>query len=88
MPKEVDNTLWLLRQNCGNHMRNKESEFFRKIEDEMIYRSLKGYTDYRLKVQGIPIKVRRRIFEYYQNRGYLVTCERTLQGEIMVISWK
>ena len=83
-----DTTLELLRQNCGNHMRNKEMEFFRKIEDEMIYRSLKGYTDYRLKVQGMPIKVRRKIFEYYQNRGYLVTCERTLQGEIMVISWK
>lgn len=82
-----DMTLEALRQNCGNHMRNKEEKFFKKIEDEMIYRSLKGYTDYRLKVQGMPTKLKCKIFKYYQNRGYLVTCERTLQGEVMVISW-
>lgn len=82
-----DMTLEMLRQNCGNHMKNKEEKFFKKIEDEMMYRSLKGYTDYRLKVQGMPTKVRCKIFKYYQNRGYSVTCERTLQGEVMVISW-
>ena len=82
-----DMTLEALRQNCGTHMRNKEEKFFKKIEDEMIYRSLKGYTDYRLKVQGMPTKLKCKIFKYYQNRGYLVTCERTLQGEVMVISW-
>ena len=82
-----DMTLEALRQNCGNHMRNKEEKFFKKIEDEMIYRSLKGYTDYRLKVQGMSTKLKCKIFKYYQNRGYLVTCERTLQGEVMVISW-
>ena len=82
-----DMTLELLRQNCGEHMRNKEDKFFKKIEDEMMYRSLKGYANYRLKVQGIPTKVKCKIFNYYRNRGYLVTCEKTLQGEVMVISW-
>ena len=82
-----DMTLEALRQNCGNHMRNKEEKFFKKIEDEMMYCSLKGHTNYRLKVQGMSTKLKCKIFKYYQNRGYLVTCERTLQGEVMVISW-
>lgn len=83
-----DTTLEMLRQNSGKHMRNKEDKFLKKIEDEMMYRSLKGYTDYRLKVQGMPTKVKCKIFKYYQNRGFLVTCEKTLQGEVMVINWE
>lgn len=83
-----DTTLEMLRQNSGKHMRNKEDKFLKKIEDEMMYRSLKGYTDYRLKVQGMPTKVKCKIFKYYQNRGFLVICEKTLQGEVMVINWE
>ena len=83
-----DTTLEMLRQNSGKHMRNKEDKFLKKIEDEMMYRSLKGYTNYRLRVQGMPTKVKCKIFKYYQNRGFLVTCEKTLQGEVMVINWE
>ena len=83
-----DTTLEMLRQNSGKHMRNKEDKFLKKIEDEMMYRSLKGYTNSRLRVQGMPTKVKCKIFKYYQNRGFLVTCEKTLQGEVMVINWE
>ena len=76
-----------LRKNSEKHLVNREDKFLKKIENEMLYRSLKGYTDYRLKVQGMPTKAKCDLFEYYRERGFIITVEKTFQGEVIVISW-
>lgn len=76
-----------LRENSRKHLTNREDKFLKKIEDEMLYRSLKGYTNYKLKVQGMPTKTKNDLFEYYREEGFTVTVEKTFQGEVMVISW-